>query len=322
MRIRRPIPRSTRKEDLEDLGFGNQITGQGSRLIRKDGSFNVDRVGRQSWTPYQSLVEMSWSRFIGVVLFFFIGVNAVFALLFLFCGVDQLSGVLDGHLLQDFANCFFLSVQTFTTVGYGAINPEGLGANIVASLCALVGLISFALATGLFFARFSKPKAQILFSDHAVIAPYRDLESFQFRIANRRNNKIIDLVARVSMTWIEEESEHVFRRRFASLPLEREKIFMFPLNWTLVHPITPKSPLYDKTPEDLKKMDAEFLILIEGHDETFAQTVHTTGSYTWKELVWNARFTRRYFDQKDGQTILELDRIDEFEEVDQPRPTR
>ncbi|HKK77680.1 MAG TPA: ion channel [Saprospiraceae bacterium] len=292
--------------DNNDLGFGNKIrTG---RLINRDGSFNVERRGHLSWTPYQDLVDMSWPRFLTLTGLAFVAVNAIFALLFLLVGENGFSGLQDRESFPLYWQLFFFSIQTFTTVGYGSMSPVGLTANIVAGLNAFVGLLGFALATGLLFARFAKPKAQVLFSKQAIIAPYRDGWSLQFRIVNLRSNNIINMEAKVNMSWLEPKADGSMARRFASLPLERSKVSLFPLNWTIVHPIDAQSPLYEKTAEDLYRMQVEILILISGYDDSFAQEIHDNGSYTAREMVWNACFEPMYFPEA-GKTILELDKI-------------
>jgi len=297
-----------RPDGNDDLGFGTKITAPGERLINRDGSFNIVRTGLRTYTLYQWLVEMTWARFFSLVFLFFGLVNALFATGFILIGPENLSGIPPGSPIQEFAQAFFFSIQTFTTVGYGAISPQGIAANLLASIDALIGLLSFALITGLFFARFSKPRAQLLFSHFAIIAPYRGGLSFQFRIANRRNNKIIDLTAKLTMTWIEDRNGEKIRR-FAPLQLERDQISLFPLNWNIVHPIDEDSPLLNKTADDLEAMNAEFIVLIEGYDETFVQKVHANGSYTWKEMTWNVRFAPMYR-HDDGVVVLELDKID------------
>ncbi len=244
---------------------------------------------------------------------FFIGVNALFGLGFMLIGLEQLSGTEPyDSMVNRFATAFYFSVQTFTTVGYGAVAPEGTLANVLASIDALVGLISVAMVTGILFARFSKPKALIAFSESALICPYRDttLPSLQFRIANRRDNKIINLRAQVNISWLETKAG-LRQRRFAHLPLERSHVTLFPLNWTIVHVIDEQSPIADWTVDDLHEKEIEVIILIEGYDETYAQSVHASRSYTAPEIIWNARFSMMYY-AEGGQTILELDRIDEF----------
>jgi len=306
--------KATANEEKADLGFGEQLISESHRLINEDGTFNVQRKGKSRWFLYQNLVEMSWPRFFLVITTFYILVNCVFALLYLLVGIDNLSGVASTGLTSDFLEAFFFSTQTFTTVGYGAVSPTGWASNIIASSGALVGLMSAALATGLFFARFSKPKANLIFSTNALIAPYRDGHSFQFRIANLRDSQIIGLEAKVTMSWVAIEN-NMKRRHFAKLDLERSKIDMFPLNWTIVHPINQKSPLWNKTEATLQAMNVEFLILIEGYDETYAQKVHSTQSYSWSQIQWGERFERMYYPNKAGVTILNLDKInDTFEE--------
>lgn len=310
---RRGITNRPAVDESNDLGFGSKICS--GRLINRDGTFNVERKGHLAWTPYQDLVEMSWSRFLLLTGLVFVLINAVFALLFLLVGVEGFSGLQDSSEFPRFWQLFFFSIQTFTTVGYGSMSPVGLTANMLAGLNAFVGLLGFALATGLVFARFAKPKSQILFSKNVIISPYRAGWSLQFRIVNVRNNNIINLKATVAMTWVEKKEDQTLVRRFASLPLEREKVALFPLNWTIVHPINEQSPLYDKSEEDLKSMNVEFLVLISGYDDSFAQEIHDNGSYTSNELIWNARFEPMYH-PGNGKTILELDKINDVQETE------
>ncbi len=301
-----------------DLGFGDKLNETGQRLINKDGSFNVVKTGMAAWTPYQDLVEMSWGKFFLIILIFYVFVNSVFALGFVIIGIDAISGVHDGGFSLDFAHAFFFSIQTFTTVGYGAMSPVGFAANVFASLDALVGLMAFALATGLFFARFAKPKAMLAFSNKAIIAPYYDITSFQFRIANRRDNKIINLKATVTMSWLEKTEEGKKVRRFAPLELEREKVMLLPLNWTIVHPITEDNPLYKKTAADLREMEVEFLILLEGYDESYAQVVYCSSSYSSQEINWGVKFAQMYYFQPEkNHTVLELGCIDKVFAVEE-----
>ena len=312
--LKNPFNRSSSKSSSEqesDLGFGTGITTAGQRLINRDGSFNIVRRGMGAWRPYQSLVEMSWTHFLAVVALFYIATNALFAVTFVFIGVDSLSGAPAGYsLAEDFVFAFFFSIQTFTTVGYGAISPTSPASNIIASIDALVGLMSFALATGLLFARFSKPKASILFSNSAVIRPYKDTpyNSFQFQIVNRRNNRLINLLAKVTISWVEDMNGEK-ARRFALLELERDRVFLFPLNWVIVHVIDKDSPLWGKNEEEIRAMEPEFIALIQAYDETFAQDVHANSSYTCDEVWWNRRFESMYFPDENGQTILELERV-------------
>ncbi len=299
----------------EDLGFGSRLAEAGDRLIKKDGSFNVIRKGYSDWNPYQILISMNAYRFGMLTFLAFIGLNITFALLFLLVGIEQLNGVPKGSFVSDFLYAFFFSVQTFTTVGYGAISPEGISANFISSLCAMVGLISFALITGLFFARFSRPRSNIAFSSMALLTPYSDINSFQFRIVNRRDHKIINVRARVILSLLKADSKGKMKRIFTALPLERDEVVLFPLNWTIVHPIDKKSPLYGQTLAELKEKHAEFLIMITGFDESYNQQIHANSSYICDEIRDGVRFKPMYTSSNSSATRLFLDDLDELLEI-------
>ena len=308
------IRRTDNEPELQDPGFGTKMTSIGDRLINKDGSYNIVREGQQVWTAYQSLVEMSWSTFFLSGILYYVGINLLFGFGFILIGVDKLSGVTPAGFISDLSSAFFFSVQSFTTVGYGAVNPQGVAANLLASADALVGLISTALLTGLFFARFSKAKAQLIFSKDALIAPYRgtDQMSFQFRIANLRKSRVINLRCSVILSWVETTPSGYSSRRFFNLPLERNEVNLLPLNWTVVHLIKDDSPIKGWEPRDFTNNQAEVIIFIEGYDESFGQKIHVSSSYTCREIRWNAKFLPMYY-PRNGKTVLDLDAIHQFE---------
>lgn len=316
MKQQRPSSRRLfpgRKEQENDLGLGTKIGASGERLISKDGGFNVRRNGRRSWLIYEPLIEMSWGRFLLLVMAFYFAINAVFAVLLASLGPGALIGVDELQFSQRLLKAFFFSMQTFTTVGYGAISPHSVAANFVAVTDAMVGLIAVALVTGLVFSRFSRPKAHILFSSNALIAPYKDGKSLQFRIVNERNNKIINLEMQVVFSWTETHGGEA-TRRYTGLKLEREKVTLFPLNWTLVHAIDEDSPFNNLTPDRLSAMHAEILVIVQGFDETFSQTVHANYSYMADEVLWGYRFNKMYYSEG-GVVQLELDKLNDVTKV-------
>jgi inward rectifier potassium channel len=158
------------------------------------------------------------------------------------------------------------------------------------------------LATGILFARFSRPTAKILFSQKAVIGPYRDGAGFMLRITNGRHNQLVELNAKVIFARFEGPAGQRIRR-FYQLDLERENVAFFPLAWTLVHPITEASPLYGVTQAELEGEGAEFLVLLNGFDETFSQTVHTRSSYLAEEVECSAKFTSMYNPLTDDEDL-------------------
>jgi inward rectifier potassium channel len=304
------------EDQNRDLGFGAVVARESrKRLLNKDGSFNVVREGLsffRSLSPYHFLLTTTWPRFLGLVVVFFLLTNMIFGFAYFLCGPGQIAGSTAVSLPSQYLEDFFFSVQTFATIGYGVMHPVGMAANLLVTLEALVGLLGFALATGILFARFAQPTARILFSEKAIIAPYRDITAFELRIANIRRNEMIQVKAQLMLTRIRLDGSG--NREFLPLKLEREGVVFFPLAWTIVHPIDEASPLHGATPEDLEAWDAEILVLVSGIDETFAQTVHTRSSYKADEIVWGARFTSLFNPPKpDGVLSIDIGRLHDFE---------
>lgn len=289
------------------------------RLLNRDGSFNVARSGLgflESFAPYHLLLTISWTGFLGLVSAIYLVLNLAFAVAYVACGPDALLGAGATMLGGRFSQAFFFSIQTFATIGYGQVGPNGMAANLVVTVEALVGLMYQALATGLLFARFTRPTAALLFSRHAVVGPYNDSQGLMFRIVNRRRNEIIELEAQVLFSALEPDPKGGTVRRYSPLPLERNKVTFFPLSWTIVHPIDSASPLAGRTPEDLERAQAEILVLLSGIDEAVEQTVHARSSYRASEIVWNARFQSMFL-QSDARSRLAVDvsRVHEIEPV-------
>ncbi len=294
-----------------DPGLTQRYDGPLRRVINSDGSLNVLRRGT-NWrdtNPYLYMVSTSWPKFFGWILLAYIVTNCVFALIYFLLGPGALRGGMDGDpAYARFLQCFFFSSQTLTTVGFGAIAPGTTAANTVASLQALFGLLGFAVATGLMFGRVSRPSARIGFSKHALIAAYQDGTSFQFRTVNRRANTLIEPSATLMLMTVD-RSDSKSRRAFTLLKLERPSVMLFPLTWTIVHPIDLDSPLYGKTALDLESLQAEFIVMIKAWDETFAQTVHQRYSYRYDELVWGATFTPAFFVDQAGNLQLHVGKV-------------
>jgi inward rectifier potassium channel len=274
-------------------------------------------VSIPSSSPYSGwpqVLECSWRKFFIVVTLFYLAINLLFALAYWLIGVEQLSySNLNFH---PFWIGFFFSAQTLTTVGYGGISPIGFAANVLATVGALIGLLSFALATGLLFARFSRANINLLYSKVALIAPYKQTQqALMFRIVNQRRNLLADLQALMIMTWIETDANGRRHRQYRSLELEREFLPMMPLNWTIVHPIVESSPFYGWDKYSCEKRDIEFLIIIQAYDDSFANTVRSYHSYRWEELVWDAKFSPMFYTDEDGNTVLEIEKLGSFERV-------
>lgn len=302
-----------KKTAPDDFGFGDKIARNGERLFNSDGSFNVIRKGRTSFEPYMWLIETNWFTFSAVVFLFCVILNALFAGIYVLIGIETITEQPPESFLVDFADAFFFSLQTFTTVGYGALNPHGITANIVAALDALIGLLAFALATGLFFGRVAKPKPLLLYSKNAVIRPFNGQRAFMFRITNGRHHKIINLKAKVIMSW-REQTDTSQRRRYYTFNLERDEVTLLPLSWTLVNIFDQDHPLYGKSWAEIVAMNIEVVIQIEGYDQTFNQLIFSNHSYLVNEILWNHKYVLM-FEDTGKHTILHMDKLSATEEM-------
>ena len=303
-------------KQAQDPGLGEKYFKHTKRIINKDGSFNIKRTGGglSSINAFHYLINISWTKFLLIVFAGFVCVNLFFAILYQLAGIQNLSNAAGGDGLQSFLNTFFFSVQTFATVGYGGIHPTGIFSNIIASLESMTGILSFALATGLLYGRFSKPSAKIIFSDKAIITSFKEGKALMFRVANSRENILMEMEANAMMTYLE-KSDNRFTRKYYPLKLEIKFIYFFPLPWTIVHLIDEDSPLYGKTAKDLEKLEAELLIMVKGFDDSFSQHVITRSSYKHDEIDWDVKFVRAYSTDETGETIVDLEKVSETERI-------
>jgi inward rectifier potassium channel len=298
-----------------DTGFGTNADSYGGRFINKDGSFNLRKEGmpylRRYSIFYNMLTQPLW-RLALVILTFFILINLAFAMIYLLIGTSQLQGILDISPWGKFKEAFFFSTQTFTTVGYGRVNPIGGAANLVAAIEALCGFLSFAVATGLMYGRFSRPHAYLTFSEKALISPYKGGAALVFRFAPYKDNHTLtDVQIRVNI-GLKVAVDGTAEYRYYDLDLERSKVESLPMNWNVVHPLDAKSPLFGFSWEDMQTADVELYILIRGFDDIFSNFVQSRTSYTYQEIEFNRKFVPMYRESKDGKTtILELHKLDD-----------
>lgn len=298
-----------------DTGFSAKASNNEGRLLNKDGSFNVVKKGlplldRLSF--YHVLITISWWQFNLLIVFTFFTLNLLFAGIYILIGIEHLAGTLSITPFEKFLDAFFFSAQTFTTVGYGRINPIGISANVVASIESLTGLVTFALISGLFYGRFSRPAAKLVFSNNALVAPYQNSTALMFRLANSKNNQLTEVHAQVMLSMIDPKTQ---KRGFYILELERTKINFLSLSWTVVHPIDETSPINGFSIQDLKDAKAEFLILIHGFDDTYAQTLQVRHSYTLDEIIWDAKFVPAFTTLENGKVALHLDKLNEHNKI-------
>lgn len=307
-----------RQTNTENSGFGDNASG---RFINKNGLPNVYRKGvgifdRFSW--YHTMLDLSTFQFLSYLVVAYVIVNIFFALIYYLIGVEHLTGIDKSDPMNEFIDVFFFSSQTFTTVGYGRIAPIGFMASLVATFEAFLGLLTFAIATGLFYGRFSRPRAYLKFSDIAVIAPFKTVSALMFRLAPYKNNALTDADVIVS-TAIEVIEESVPKSKFYTLKTQLSKINTLALNWTVVHKIDEDSPFYGFSEEDFKNTDIEIIVHVRAFDEVFSNTVVQRTSYITKEIIYGAKFVPMYYPDKENlSTILDLGRINHHQKTDLP----
>jgi inward rectifier potassium channel len=262
-------------------------------------------VGLGAWysywrDPYHLLLTIPWTGFLFLIAVAYIATNAVFALAYL-AGGNCIENARPGSFLD----VFFFSVQTLASIGYGAMYPKTIYANIIVTIEAMAGLMGIAVMTGLAFARFSRPTARVLFSRVAVITPHDGEPTLMFRTANQRRNLILEAQMRVYMMRDEMTVEGDYIRRIYDLKLRRNQSPSFTLTWLAMHTIDEYSPLFGMTTESLVQTNTTLVVSVSGIDETVAQVVHARHTYGATDILWNYQFVNIMHDTEDGHRYID-----------------
>ena len=306
------------KENLE-LGFGTKVYKRSVRFLSRDGKINVNRSGlgrMNNLDIYNWLISASLIKLLTVILLTYIAINLVFGLVYYLIGASHFGGLdYNGDSeFQRFLGLFFFSAQTITTLGYGHVYPIGNSASIAAAVESLLGLLSFAMATGVLYGRFSKPNAHILYSNNLLIAPYKEGVALMFRVVNKKQYELIEVEAGVTLAITNPETQ---KRDFVNLKLELNRVNFMPLSWTLVHAIDENSPVFGLSLADLEARDAEIIILIKAINDTYSQTVYSRASYKAEDMVDRAKFRPLRQDvDRSGKLRILVTGIHEYEMVE------
>ena len=308
-------------EQAAELGFGSRPVSSGERLINSDGTPNVRRKGDKRTVlgdAYHATISLSWTKFFVILLGNFLVLNILFAITYYLIGTDSLAGVRGTTSFEKFIESFFFSSQTLTTLGYGRISPIGFWASTVAAIESTIGLLAFALSTSLLWGRFSRPTAKILYSDTALVAPFKEGIGLMVRLVNGRRNHLIEIEARMVAARNEEiDGKRV--RKFYNLPLELSKVNFLALSWTLVHPIDAASIFLSMDPKHLRQWDYEILVMIKAYDEMYSQVVHSRTSYKADQIIYGAKFITM-MSSDGGATTLDMRKLNAYEVVELPPP--
>ena len=283
----------------------------GTRLIRTDGKINLQRIGinRKKFSDiYHFLLRIKWKHVLLILFGLFFVVNILFAILYYIGG---------SHIrtAKSFWDLFFFSVQTMTTIGYGAMYPVGLYANILAYFESILALLTFAIVTGITFAKFAVPTAKVFFSKKAVLRIFDGKPTLMFRIANERLNQILEAKVYVTLVAIETTKEGEKMRRFYELELVRHKSPIFALSWSVIHIIDKKSPLYKLNYKAMVEKDVQLIVIFTGTDEIFNQKVHARHSYILDEIIFNHRLKDTFVKNTDGTPLVNFNYFHDTEPI-------
>jgi inward rectifier potassium channel len=269
-------------------------------------------VSRRPLTDlYHYLLTSPWWVLFLLILVVYLASKALFATCYV---VD---GGIDNARPGSFRDAYFFSVQTMATIGYGRMVPVSTFSNVVVTLEALFGLVILALATGLMFAKFSRPRARVIFSRYAVIGMRDGVRSLMVRLANERATGLVEATLRLVVLRDETTVEGEAIRRFHTLPLTRGSSAVFALSWTVVHPIDESSPLFGETPESMKKSDLQLAAALVGIEEASAQTVHVRHTWTSDLILFDHRFQDILRKTPEGGRVLHYENFHDVEPVAQ-----
>ncbi len=294
-----------------DPGLGSKFSAKVKRLINEDGSYNIVRKGGMNAYSdfYKFLIDISWFQFFLLSTAAYIGVNLIFALVYVAIGVEQMNGHHPAD--SEFLDAFYFSVQTFTTVGYGHLSPSGPGIGIISTLEAFIGLMFFALITGVLYGRFSKPSSKIRFAKNAILTRHNGNKALMFKMVNQRSSVLLNASVKCILALDRGTGSHSYNKEYHPIALETDRVNFFPLTWTLVHLIDDQSPLHNLRSTDLIKRNAELIVLVEAFDETFSQNIIEKASFAEDQWMENVKFASNFGANEHGEIELHVDKIDE-----------
>jgi inward rectifier potassium channel len=251
-------------------------------LINKQGRLNVhgERERNNPFTDlFHHLFSLSWPRFFFYAAAIYVLINLFFGCLYLMSGADKA-----------FSRCFFLSVESMTAVDFSRVEQKDVGVHLLMTVQAFLGLLTFAVITGLFYARFSRATARVIFSNKLIIGKHNGKRCLYFRIANERLNQIAEARMSLHMTRNEVSQEGEYARKFYELKLDRDRTPLFALSWTVRHYIDEGSPMNGMDEAVMKTTQTGFLASLTGTDETFSQPIIARHAYSMEDIVYNKHF--------------------------------
>ncbi len=268
---------------------------------------------REFWRDvFHYCMTISWPRLIGCYLFYLLVVNTIFCLLY--WAVD---GAITGARTPTFFDLFFFSFHVFGTASFGAFIAGSYYGETIVTIEIIIGIASYAVMTGLAFARFTRPQAQILFTRHPIIALYEGRLTLMIRVANTRHNFMSDAFAKMWLIASDRapDGSTTLTRRFHRLKLEREDNPVFALSWTLYHVIDEQSPLAGEDAEGLAERDSQIAMIVTGHDEDYSQDVRSRFLYVSRDIRWHHAYVDIFTRTDSGVVKVDYSRFHDTESL-------
>ncbi|MGD1937447.1 MAG: ion channel [Cyanophyceae cyanobacterium] len=290
--------------------FHSKNRPESDRVSKDRQHLKVKRLGDRTGILqdlYHQTLTTPFYQLLAWITLFYLALNCVFAWIYMLdpTGIEGSDG--------SFLSSFFFSVQTIATVGYGAMYPKTPFTQVVAAIEALIGLLGLSMGTGLMFAHFSRPTSHVLFSRPVSLSTHNGRRTLMFRMANRRNSHIIEAQVQVALIRDEITHEGTVMRRFHNLRLARSQSPLFALSWTVMHPITPESPLFGLSMKDMEDTDTMLVISLTGVDDTLGQTIHARHIYLVGDIEDGMRFSDIMSVEKDGRRVINFSYFHDLE---------
>jgi inward rectifier potassium channel len=301
-----------------DLGFGRVVANAvRGRFVGRDGAPTSRKYGlgaQRAERFYLTALCVPWTKFLGWFVGALLLINGVFAIGYRALGPDALSGSATLGLDDPFLRALAFSVGVFTTTGLDGVHAVGSTANWLVIAESIVGVLFFVLVTGLIIARLTRPRMSLQFSESAIVAPYEGGRGLMFRMVNVHPSELSDVRVRVILILFE-MIDGVRERNFHQLELERDTVELFNLHWTVVHPITATSPLKGMTPAKLRESEAELIVSVSAHEDTFSTRVRQRTSYVSEDIRWDVKFASIFTSAPDGVIAIDVERLSRTEPV-------
>ncbi len=320
-----PAAERRRQKELTDLGLGKVVANSvRGRFIGRDGTPSSHKFGLGSQRAerfYLTALNARWPQFLIWFVSTLLLLNGIFAVAYRSLGPGTIAG---GDLMKvtdPFLLALRFSVGIFTTTGTSPLYAVGDTAEWLVIAESVIGVLFVITAAGLIIARLTRPRMRIQFSESAIIAPYEDGRGLMFRMVNVRPGELSDVKVRVIITYFE-TIDGVRERDFKQLELERSTVDLFNLHWTVVHPINEQSPLAAMTPAHLREAEAEIIISVSAHEETFSTQVRQRTSYLWDEVKWDVKFASIFTSAAGGIIAIDVERLSRLEYLEEGATSR